>query len=260
MGVFDRPHRPLTPLQISIGADRPVMAQPAPIRRAVAPEEQQMALGPGALPQPPDLIGGARAAPSGPITRPEVPDGAVARYIAEAATAVGVDPRLLMGIATIESALNPNAQARTSSATGLFQFIESTWLNMVKQHGAKYGLEEYAEALNQGRVPNSLRQEILALRRDPWLASVMGAEYAAQSARDVRSTNPTDIYMAHFLGGGGARTFLGAMRRNPQQRADNVMPAAARANRSIFYTRTGRPRTLQEVYNLMGQKLTRAMR
>src|SRR5437868_1566523 len=57
-----------------------------------------------------------------------------------ASARTGVQFDYLLNQARIESSLNPEARARTSSATGLFQFIEQTWLGMVKQHGAAHGL------------------------------------------------------------------------------------------------------------------------
>ncbi|HCK83734.1 MAG TPA: hypothetical protein DHW63_04230, partial [Hyphomonadaceae bacterium] len=66
--------------------------------------------------------------------------------IARASQATGVDFSLLVETARRESALNPHARAGTSSATGLFQFIESTWLDMVRRHGAEHGLGAQANA------------------------------------------------------------------------------------------------------------------
>src|SRR3712207_2025996 len=70
--------------------------------------------------------------------------------IQQAAAQTGVDFGYLLGQARIESGFNPNARARTSSATGLFQFIDQTWLGTVKQHGDKHGLGWAANAIQQG--------------------------------------------------------------------------------------------------------------
>src|ERR1051326_8110165 len=95
----------------------------------------------------------------------------------------------LLSQARIESSLNPDAHARTSSATGLFQFIEQTWLGMVKQHGAAHGLGAAADAIQRGRnghyyvTDPAMRQQILDLRRQPEAASAMAAELASDNGR-----------------------------------------------------------------------------
>ena len=60
--------------------------------------------------------------------------------IAQASQATGIDFDYLLGQAQLESGLNPTARAGTSSATGLYQFIDQSWLGVVKQHGSDYGL------------------------------------------------------------------------------------------------------------------------
>lgn len=153
----------------------------------------------------------------------------------------------LFNTARLESGLNPEAKARTSSATGLFQFIESTWLGTLARHGARNGLN-----------PSS-RQEALALRKDPYAASLMAAHHMADNAsaladRIGRQPGQVDLYLTHFLGVGGAGDFLEALAAEPEQPAAQLMPAAARANRAVFFT-AGRARSLAEVYDLFARKL-----
>ena len=90
----------------------------------------------------------------------------------------GVDFAYLVAEASVESSLNPNAKAKTSSAAGLFQFIESTWEGMVERHGAKVGLGKEAAALAKGDLPADERRRIMDLRFDPKIAARMGAEFA----------------------------------------------------------------------------------
>jgi hypothetical protein len=61
---------------------------------------------------------------------------------------------------------------------------------------------------------------------------------------------PTDgeLYMAHFFGTGGAGQLINAARSRPQTHAADMFPAAARANRSIFYDRQGHARSVSGVY------------
>jgi hypothetical protein len=175
-----------------------------------------------------------------------------------ASARTGVQFDYLLNQARIESSLNPDAHARTSSATGLFQFIEQTWLGMVKQHGADHGLGWAANAIQRGRnghyyvADPAMRREILDLRRQPEAASAMAAEYASDNGRYIESrlgrpAQPVDLYLAHFLGAGGAARFLRAHDANPDAAAAAMLPAAARANRAVFYNRDGSARSFAEI-------------
>lgn len=195
----------------------------------------------------------------------EVPAN-IYRAVADASQRVGVSFAYLMSKAETESSFNPNAQARTSSASGLYQFIESTWLDMVKKHGTEYGLGNMADAITRRSngsltvTDPAMRREILALRKDPQVSAYMAAEYANEnreylSSRLGREVTDTDLYLAHFLGAGGANKFLQAMEKNPRQSAANVMPAAAESNTGVFYNRsTGRALTLAQVYDRFDRK------
>jgi len=182
--------------------------------------------------------------------------------IRKAANATGVNFSYLMEKAAVESGFDKNAKARTSSATGLFQFIESTWLRMVKDHGAKYGLEKYAAKISEdGRVATKKdRTEILALRKDPEVASLMAAEFATDnyntlSERVGGDIGSTELYMAHFLGAGGASAFLNAMKKSPNMTAADIFPKEARANRNVFFdSRTGQARSMSQVYAFFDKK------
>lgn len=178
--------------------------------------------------------------------------------IRAASAETGVDFTYLMAKAAVESSFRPDAKAPTSSATGLYQFIERTWLDMVERHGAEHGLEAEAAALGSGEVDSAMRRQILDLRNDPKLAAAMAAEYTRENVDHLRRTvggsiGATEQYLAHFLGAGGAEEFLKAMRADPEQAAAEIMPAAARSNQGIFY-RNGLPRTLAQVYDHFAAK------
>jgi hypothetical protein len=191
--------------------------------------------------------------------------GRVTNAIATASRRTGVDFSYLMGQAQIESAMNPQARARTSSATGLYQFLDQSWLAIVNDHGAKYGMSWASDAIqkNGGRYSVSdpaLRQQILDLRNHPETASVMAAELASDNRtyleeRIGRPADSTDLYLAHFLGAGGAAKFLSTMNAAPGTPAASLFPAAARANASIFYDRAGNARSLADIRDSFAQKL-----
>lgn len=188
---------------------------------------------------------------------------AVTAAISRAASRTGVDFNYLVAQARIESGLNPQAQARTSSARGLYQFVDSTWLRTVDKHGAKHGMGWADEAVNGGQVANpKMRAEIMALRDHPEASALMAAELALDNRDGLRATlgrepDNSELYLAHFLGLGGARTFLSALASNPHIAAEQVNPAAARANRGIFYD-GARARTVAEVMTVIRDKMSAA--
>lgn len=182
--------------------------------------------------------------------------------IKNASARTGVDFAYLMEKAAAESSFRPEIQSKSSSATGLYQFIEKTWLSMVREHGDKYGLENYADKISaKGTVSDAqTKKEILELRKDPELSALMAAEYAADNKRYLEDHVGGDIgavemYLAHFLGASGANGFLEAMNNNPLDTAADIFPRAARANRNVFYdSKTGEPRTLAGVYDFFEKK------
>jgi hypothetical protein len=187
--------------------------------------------------------------------------------IALAASRTGIDFDYLLGQAKLESGLNAGARARTSTASGLYQFIEQSWLAVVKSHGAEHGLGWAADSIGRsgGRLTVSdpaTRQAILDLRNDPAAASLMAAEHASDNKAALEQTlgrdaTGTDLYMAHFLGLGGAKQFLRTMAANPQANGAALFPAAARANRPIFFEADGSPRSLSAIYSRFAARLER---
>lgn len=184
----------------------------------------------------------------------------------QASRSAGVDFGYLVSQAAQESGFRTDAQAKTSSARGLFQFVDNTWLEMVRDYGAKYGLGEQAAQITRGsdgrpRVSDpEQRQAILALRDDPRLSSAMAAEYARLN-RDILArefgaeASKTDLYLGHFLGPNGASKFLGALRENSQAFAADLLPDAAASNPGVFFDGAGNKRTLADIHSYFTRKL-----
>lgn len=178
----------------------------------------------------------------------------------QASAATGTDFNYLLDTATRESGLKSSAKASTSSASGLFQFVEQTWYGMVKQHGAQYGLGSYASQISQGadgryHVDNaSDRSAILALRNDPKVAALMEGEYANQCRATLKSDLGRNVcngelYAAHFLGTDAAAKLIRMSENQPNANAAAAFPAAADANQNVFYHADGTPKTAKEVYD-----------
>jgi len=129
--------------------------------------------------------------------------------IKQSAQRTGVDFNYLVAQAQLESGLRPNAEAKTSSATGLYQFIEQTWLGLVKEKGQEYGIGWAQNAISQdskGRLSvanKSLKSSILELRKDPALAANLAGEFARDNGsyleeKTGRKPESVDLYLAHF--------------------------------------------------------------
>lgn len=184
--------------------------------------------------------------------------GVVEGAIQRASKATGVDFSFLMKTAGRESGMNPLAKAESSSAAGLFQFVEQTWLQTLKTHGSKYGYARYADLITKGsdgkfRVDGGeARRAVMDLRLDPHAASLMAGELASDHAaylkgRTGRSPTAGELYAAHFLGPQGSAKLIEAVQSRPGVAANQLFPDAARANKSIFY-REGRAASVAEVY------------
>lgn len=186
--------------------------------------------------------------------------------IADAAQRTGTSFSYLFNQAKSESGLNPNAKAGNSSATGLFQFLDQSWLGVLKQHGAEHGYGWAADAISSkaggGYTVSdpAARKAIDALRRDPTASALMAGEYAQDNAAGLssalgRDANSTDMYFGHFLGLAGAKKFLKAAAANPDASAAAAFPREAAANHSLFYTKSGTARSFADLYALMGRKI-----
>ena len=177
------------------------------------------------------------------------PQGVV-NAIKTASAKTGVSFSYLMEKAAAESNFNPTVKAKTSSATGLFQFIESTWMDMVNKHGAKHGIDT-----------NQSKQDLLNLRKNPELASLMAGEFAQGNKTHLQKTiggdiGNTELYFAHFMGAGGASAFLSQLKQNSTAIGADLFPKEANANRGVFYNKDGSARSLGQIYEFFDKKFS----
>lgn len=182
-----------------------------------------------------------------------------------ASTSTGTSFDYLVKTAARESSFNTDAKAKTSTATGLFQFIESTWLETMKEAGPELGLGKYADQIQRTRSGKYVvsdmqaRQEILNLRKDPEISSLMAGAFTQKNADYLsrklgRDPTEGELYMAHFLGANGAKRLIEASQSNSEARADKLFPVQARANKSIFYNPDGSARNTSDVYAAITSK------
>ena len=186
--------------------------------------------------------------------------------IQDAARATGAGFDYLLKTALRESNFDPSSKASTSSATGLFQFIDQTWLATVKEAGPQLGYAGYADQIvktSSGNyvVPDAgARNQVMKLRYDAKANAVMAGAFTQRNAADLAAAlgrQPTngELYIAHVLGPGGAVKLISATGRNPQAKAADLFPGAARANRPIFYDRKGEARSVSQVYDVLSSKM-----
>lgn len=184
--------------------------------------------------------------------------------IARASQATGIDFQYLLAQAKLESSLDPTARAATSSAAGLYQFTQGTWLQTLGRHGADHGMAWVNDAIQGGGLTDpGTRAQIMGLRYDPDTSAMMAAELASDNKADLttqlgREPDAAELYMAHFLGSAGAGQFLAALATDPSQSAAAILPKAAAANRGIFFS-GGAPRSVGAVMDLMRSKVAGAM-
>ena len=204
-------------------------------------------------------------APNNPLP-PHGVSPAVVSSIRQASRATSIDFGMLMAQAKEESGFRVDAKASGSSATGLFQFINSTWLGLVQRFGEKYGVGDLAQRIatdstGQATVADpALRERILALRKDPSLSAALAAEYARGNKGEIeralgRPAGNADLYLAHFLGAAGATALLKAVAQNGDAVGAALLPAAAAANRGVFFDDAGRARSVAEIYRSFAQRI-----
>lgn len=159
----------------------------------------------------------------GDINALPIPSGsgkaAVAPLLQAAGKMTGVDPNLLSTFAGIESSWNPDAQAKGSSAGGLFQFINGTWKAMLAKYASKYGINPATP------------------KTDPRASALMGAEFIKDNQVALakalgRQPTDTELYAAHFMGPAGA---IQLFKSDQNAIAASIAPRAASSNPSIFY-------------------------
>jgi hypothetical protein len=186
----------------------------------------------------------------------------IVETILQASAVTGVDPVYMMALADKESSFSTRVKASTSSAEGLFQFISSTWLQVIREHGPKHGLAAEAGLIEvvKGQLQvadDADRERILALRRNPYVSALMAAEMLKRDRAKIqqrigRDLTRSEFYLAHFLGVDGAGRFMEILDEKPKQPAPKHFARAAKANKTLFFAKAGkktRGLTVAEVYN-----------
>ena len=204
--------------------------------------------------------------PNNPLPVPPGVSLTVVSSIRQASRATSIDFGMLMAQAKQESGFRVDAKASGSSATGLFQFINSTWLSLVQRFGEKYGAGSLAQQItidSTGRASVAdpvVRERILALRKDAPLSAALAGEYARANKVAIegalgRPAGNAELYLAHFLGATGATALLKAVTQNGDALGAALLPGAAAANHAVFFDAAGAARSVAEIYRSFAQRI-----
>ncbi len=173
----------------------------------------------------------------------------IAGAVKQAADNTGTSFQYLQTTAKMESDFNPKATAPTSSASGLFQFIQQTWLGTVKEAGNLLGYGKYADAISKSSSGSysvsdpSARNEIMQLRNDPVASSEMAGVLTQSNSFKLtgmigRRPNDAELYMAHFMGVDGAAKLISNAEDNPQGVRRAALPERSGGEPPRFSTTT----------------------
>ncbi len=261
-----------------------VMAQSQPLPRGRLANGQKAPPMPGAKPEAPMELADGTLVPL-PVRKPSVPKAIPANAAVAAATASdnptaarvvaasqqvaglsGHSFTAILAQATQESGLNSAAKNANSSAAGPFQFLEGTWLDLFRRHGAAYGQGALASQIRDRDgvatvADPETRKKILALRHDVDLSAGMAARYLSEGRERLekrlgRPASETESRIAYVMGVGGAAKLIKAAESNPTAIAADLLPAAAKANHNLFHDRaSGRALGAAETVTRMARRM-----
>ncbi|MCK5374723.1 MAG: hypothetical protein KAJ40_05520 [Alphaproteobacteria bacterium] len=181
----------------------------------------------------------------------------------------GVSFELLVIKAMIESNLGENIVAQNSTARGLFQYIESTWLSLIKSYGGKIGYASYADALKYDLIAkryvivsernNFSRHDILNLRYDTRITTLIKAyqildeQAAIEKCTKGQVPTITDHYIVHMMGLPLAELFFKLKNSNstiiPARLKNGMFNNAIAQNPSFFFDKRGNALNAPQIYN-----------
>lgn len=143
-------------------------------------------------------------------------------------------------VAIVESGDNPNAK-NPFGAAGRYQFLASTWNDLSNKNKLGYSENDRFDPVKSEKVMKILTQQ--------------NANYLRKSIK--RELNDDDLYLAHFLGAGGASSFIKAEAKNPNELTTSYFsPKIVQQNRNVMLNKDGSPKTLQDIRNWSRSKMS----
>jgi len=155
----------------------------------------------------------------------------------------GSSDSFLKQLAYIESSSGKNMGSK-DAAYGYYQFMSETWKALNKQTGKNYSLDDRANFEKSTEMARIITEQN---RRE--LERTFG-----------RKIDDSELYAGHFFGTGQAKKFIKAKQSNPNADAVEMFTREAKYNPSIFYDKSGKPRSVSEVNDIFTQKILKARR
>lgn len=202
-------------------------------------------------------------------------DPALIDNIYSAANTAKINVELLLIKAMIESDLGRITVSKTSTARGVFQYIEPTWLVLMKRYGAIIGYEQQANAITinaqtlnpevkEGSAFN--REEILDLRYNAHISALIKSYQIRDESKSLAfyknsdNINATDHYIAHMLGLPRARSFYEHLGTNSgiilATSKTDPFTQAAKFNPAFFYDHKGNALSANGAYQKFHDKVS----
>lgn len=146
----------------------------------------------------------------------------------------------LAKVGTVESGNNATIKNPKSSATGMYQFTDSTWQGVSKKHNLGYTMEDRLDPKKQEVAMYYFTKDNANI-----LKPILG-----------REPNHTEMYLGHFLGSGGASKLFRTMQANPDAPISSVMSGdQINANKSVVYNKDGSIKTVGQLYDWADKKM-----
>lgn len=198
-----------------------------------------------------------------------------AMYRASEKTGVNFD--LLALKAMMESDLGRITQSSSSSARGAFQFVDATWLLLIKRYGDRIGYAEYAHAINYDpelkdyfiESDSFSKSDILALRDNEDIATMIKSYQIQDEVRVIKrykngaEVNATDHYIVHMLGLAMAKTYYELLMAESPIILTNLknqyFAQAIAVNKSFFYDANGNGLNAAQSYARFQKKVSAKM-
>lgn len=142
------------------------------------------------------------------------------------------DPKLLstlLAIAGLESDFNATCQARRSSATGAFQFLDDVWTDDCAPFRKEFGISANLDG-----------------RLNPYESALVFTRYLQRNAASLGpyAQDPVLLYFSHYFGRTGVQHFIHAFESNPYTPMEDILsPGAMAANPNL------RNQNAQQVYD-----------
>ncbi len=168
--------------------------------------------------------------------------------------------------AMMESDLGRVTESKTSSARGIFQYIEPTWVSLIKRYRQRISQYSKTKLLDENNK-NTNNSDILELRYNTRVAALIKAYQLNDEAKILakytngKRINTTDHYIMHMLGSYQARTFYSLINNKSDKKLTNIKSAnlqeAIKLNPTFFYDAENNALNAEQAYKQFHKKISK---